>query len=365
MSGLYVAISPHGYGHTTRTCSILAVVQELMPHLPITIVTTTPQWLIDSYLPRPYHYRPLALDVGVVQADGLQMDKAATLVKLQELIDRQPEIVATEGKYIREQGIDLVFADIPPLAVAIARSVGKECWVSSNFGWDLIYGEWVAEIPAFAPIVAWVRELYSQADLLLRQPFHEAMPAFPRRLDVGLTGGTPKLSPQAVRERLNIPSHRSVVLLSFGGLGLQAIPYDNVQRFPHLHFVTLDSSAPPFPNLTIITGKELRPVDLMPLCYAVITKPGYSTIAEACRLGINIVCLTRSGFAEGAYLIEGVRNHMHHHIISPEEFYQGDWHFLDLPFTPPRSPEPIDLSGEKTIGAKIVDYCSSPRNYPP
>ncbi len=359
MPGLYVAISPHGFGHTTRTCSILAAVQSLIPDLPITIATTAPQWLIDSYLLRPYHYRPVALDIGVVQADGLQMDKLATLAKLKELIDRQVDIVSREGEYIKSQGIELVFADMPPLGVSIARSGGVPCWISSNFGWDLIYQEWLTELPEFQPIVDWVQELYSQADLLLRQPFCEEMPAFKQKIDVGLTGGTPKSSPTELREKLGLDPNRGVVLLSFGGLGLQAIPYHNVQRYPQFQFLTFADTAPQFDNLKVVSGRQIRPVDIMPLCHAVITKPGYSTIAEACRLGVNILCLTRSGFAEAAYLLQGVENYMNHQIISPEDFYEGDWHFLDLPFTPPKLTDQIDRAGEWSIGRKIADYLQS------
>jgi hypothetical protein len=361
MAGLYVAISPHGFGHTTRTCSILAALQSLMPNLPITIVTTAPQWLIDSYLIKPYHYRPVALDIGVVQADGLQMDKLATLNKLQELIDRQAEIVNPEGGYIKSEGIELVFADMPPLGVSIARSGGVPCWISSNFGWDLIYQEWLTELPEFQPIVDWVQELYSQADLLLRQPFCEEMPHFRHKIDVGLTGGTPKFSPPELRKKLGLDPDRSVVLLSFGGLGLQAIPYHNVQRYPQFQFLTFADTAPQFDNLKVVSGREIRPVDIMPLCHAVITKPGYSTIAEACRLGVNIVCLTRSGFAEGAYLLAGVENYMNHQIISPADFYEGDWQFLDRPFISPKLTDQIDRGGEWTIAERILVQLQSTR----
>lgn len=356
MTGLYVAISPHGFGHTTRTCSIVAALQTLMPDLPVTIVTTAPQWLIDSYLTQPYHYRPVSLDVGVVQTDGLQMDKLATLLKLKELIAQQEKLVETEVKYIKSQGISLVFADMPPLAIAIARSVGIPCWVSSNFGWDLIYQDWITELPEFQSIVAWIQDLYHRADLLLRQPFCESMPAFSNKIDVGLTGGTPKFSREQIYQKLSIDADRSVVLLSFGGLGLQSIPYQNLANFPDIHFLSFDCHAPQLHNLTIFSGKDLRPVDVMPICRGVITKPGYSTIAEACRLDIGIICLTRSGFAEGAYLIEGVQNYMNHHIISPEEFYQGDWQFLSLPFSLPKLTDRLDCQGEWTIANKIASF---------
>ncbi|MCS6958753.1 MAG: glycosyl transferase [Pseudanabaenaceae cyanobacterium SKYGB_i_bin29] len=364
MTGLYVAISGHGFGHTTRTCSIVAAVQHFLPDLPVTIVTTSPQWLIDSYVTQPYHYRPVRLDVGVVQRDGLQMDKTATLAKLKELLTQQQELVAQEAAYIQSQGINLVFADIPPLAIAIARSVGIPCWLSSNFGWDLIYQDWVAELPDFQEIVEWIQDLYRQVDLLLRQPFCEAMPVFRNRIDVGLTGGTPKFSPAEIYEKLQLSPDRLAVLISFGGLGLQAIPYDNVMNYPDLQFITFDQAAPNLANLLVLAGRNIRPVDIMPICDVVITKPGYSTIAEACRLQRGIVCLTRSDFAEGKYLLAGVRNYMRHHIIEPEDFYHGKWEFLCSHFTPPRLTDPPAGGGEWTIAQKIVTYfCGGVTNW--
>ncbi len=356
MTGLYVAVSGHGFGHTTRTCSVVAALQHLLPHLPITIVTPVPQWLIDSYVTKPYHYRPVRLDVGVVQRDGLQMDKPATLTQLKELRAQQQILVAQEAEYIKSQGINLVFADMPPLAVAIARAVGIPCWLSSNFGWDLIYQDWVDELPEFAEMVDWIQGLYKQVDLLLRQPFCEEMPAFRNRIDVGLTGGTPKFTKAEIYEKLQLNPDRSTVLISFGGLGLRGIPYATVEQYADWQFITFDQAAPSFPNLLVLSGRHIRPVDVMPICDAVITKPGYSTIAEACRLEVGIVCLTRWGFAEGKYLLAGVENYMRHHIIDPADFYEGNWHFLRSPFTMPKLPDKLDRQGEWTIAAKIASY---------
>jgi hypothetical protein len=78
------------------------------------------------------------------------------------------------------------------------------------------------------------------------------------------------------------------VLLTFGGLGLQQIPYENLTHFPDWQFITFDSSAPDLPNLVKITDHKYRPVDFMPICGRVVSKPGFSTFAEAVKLGVPI-----------------------------------------------------------------------------
>ena len=81
---LYIAITNHGFGHTTRTAAIASTIQKLCPEVLLIIVTTAPRWLLESYIEGDFILRPRAFDIGVIQADSLTMDKAATLNKLRE-----------------------------------------------------------------------------------------------------------------------------------------------------------------------------------------------------------------------------------------------------------------------------------------
>ena len=119
---LYIAITNHGFGHATRAASVAAAVSAIMPEVNLILSTTAPQWLLDCYLPTNYQYRQRAFDLGVVQADSLTMDLAATLEKLQHIQAQQNEIIAAEAEFLRQQRVDLVVADIPPLATAIAHA---------------------------------------------------------------------------------------------------------------------------------------------------------------------------------------------------------------------------------------------------
>jgi hypothetical protein len=351
---LYVAITNHGFGHATRTAAVVAEIQKRCPDILIILVTTAPRWLLESYIPGNFIHRPRAYDVGVLQRDSITMDKPATLEKLKDIKAHQRSLIAGEVNFIRQNRVGLVLADIPPLAAAIAHAADIPCWMMSNFGWDFIYRAWGGDC---VEIADWIAECFSKCDRLFRLPFHESMSAFPNITDVGLTGGKPHYAVEELRTQFNLtaPTERTV-LLTFGGLGLDQIPYHNLANFPDCQFITFDQQAPALPNLLKITDRHYRPVDVMPLCDRVVSKPGYGTFSEACRLEIPIVSVTRDDFAESPVLLDGIQNHAHHLILSPDDFFRSDWSFLHQPMQPPRKVERVAKDGNEAIAQAVIDY---------
>jgi hypothetical protein len=183
------------------------------------------------------------------------------------------------------------------------------------------------------------------------------MAAFPIQQDVGLTGGEPRYALADLRETfaLTAPIARTT-LLTFGGLGLQQIPYDALDRFPDWQFITFDRQAPALPNLRQVTDHQYRPVDFMPLCGRILSKPGYGTFAEACRQGTPIVSLTREDFAEAQLLLDGIVSQVPHRIISPDRFFSGDWSFLNEELLAPELGERLSQDGNETIADAIVGF---------
>lgn len=351
---IYVAITNHGFGHATRTAAVAAEIQRQMPEVLLILVTGAPRWLLESYIPGDFIHRPRSLDVGVIQQDSLTMDKSATLAKWQEIRANQRSLIAAEVNFIQLNRVKLILADIPPMAAPIAQAAGIPCWMISNFGWDLIYRDWGGD---FIELADWIGDCFQQCDRLFRLPFHEPMSAFPQVEDVGLTGADPRYPPDHLRTKLKVASPpERTVLLTFGGLGLDQIPYANLQQFPDWQFLTFDRNAPDLPNLLPITDRHYRPVDLMPLCGRIVSKPGYGTFAEACRQGIPIVSLAREGFAEAWYLLEGIQNYAYHQILQPQEFFASDWEFLRQPLHPPCLAQSLTRDGNEAIATAVVSY---------
>ncbi|NEO25958.1 MAG: glycosyl transferase [Kamptonema sp. SIO4C4] len=355
---LYIAITNHGFGHATRAASVAGLLQQLNPEILLILVTTAPRWLLEEYIPGDFIYRPRALDVGVIQSDSLTQDQTATWAKLQEIRQKQNRLIAAEVDFIRTNQVDLVFADIPPLAASIADAAGIPCWMMSNFGWDFIYRDWGG---AFNEIADWIGDCFSKCDRLFRLPFHEPMQRFPHIEDRGLTGGTPHYPEDELRSRFDIKTPpEQTILLTFGGLGLQQIPYNKIREFPDYQFLTFDNRAPDFPNLIKVKGREIRPVDCMPICGRVVSKPGFSTFSEALRLGTPIVSLTREGFAEANLLVNGLQQYGYHQIVSPEAFLQGNWDFLKTSPSPPlQTSHQLATDGTERIAHTILDYLES------
>lgn len=353
---LYLAVTNHGFGHAVRACSVAAAVQQLCPDILLILATTAPRWLLESYIAGDFIHRPRAFDVGVIQRDSLTMDEAATLEKLRQIRAQERALIASEVNYLQTNRVDLILADIPPLAAPIGQAAGIPCWMMGNFGWDFIYRAWGGE---FVEIADWIEECYRKCDRLFRLPLCEPMAAFSQVTDVGLTGGTPRYSEGEMRQLFNLsaPQERTV-LLTFGGLGLEAIPYNNLQQFPDWQFINFDPAAPDLPNLIKIADCHYRPVDFLPLCNRVVSKPGFSTFSEAMRLGISITSLTRQGFAETPLLLAGIENYARHQIISPEVFFQGNWDFLRQPLQPPDKGDLLPKDGTEAIAKAIAEYLS-------
>jgi len=355
---LYVAATSHGFGHITRIASAVAAIQKSDPSIMIIMVTTAPRWLLEQYIQGDFVHRTLALDVGALQSDSLTIDKAATLEKVLQNREQEHLIVQREAEFIRQYQVNLVLADIPPLAVKIAHAADIPCWMTSNFGWDFIYQAWGKE---FTNVKTWINECYSQCDYLLRIPFHEPMSAFSSITDVGLTGGSPRYSMAELKSTLNLDekSGEETILLTFGGGGLNQIPYHNLQRFPNLQFITFDPKAPSCSNLLKIEDRRYRPVDFMPLCSRIISKPGYSTFAEACRLEVPIISITRDDFAESVPLLGGIQDCVYHQILEPDEFFKSNWEFLQKPMNSPRQPQSLSMNGNEEIARAVVNHLST------
>ncbi|HCQ21534.1 MAG: glycosyl transferase [Aphanizomenon flos-aquae LD13] len=351
---IYIAITNHGFGHATRTASIANTIQKLCPEVLLIIVTTAPRWLLESYIEGDFILRQRAFDLGVIQADSLTMDKPATLEKLREIKKNYKSLIASEVNFIRQNRVNIILADIPFLAVGFAEATDIPCWMISNFGWDFIYRDWGGE---FTEIADWISDWYGKSNRLFRLPFHEPMSAFTNIIDVGLTGGSPHFSPDELRSNWQINTTlEKTILLTFGGLGLQEIPYANISKFPDWQFITFDFLAPDLPNLIKVTNRQYRPVDFMPICGRIISKPGYGTFSEATLLEVPVVTIPRDNFAEAAFMLAGLADYNHHQILTAPEFFQGDWDFLYQSPQPPKQTQVINKNGNETIAKAVIDY---------
>ncbi|WP_218080979.1 glycosyltransferase family protein [Anthocerotibacter panamensis] len=345
--------SAHGWGHTTRLAAVVERLVTLYPTLPVYFNTPAPQWLVDVHVRGCYHYRPVALDVGIVQSNSFDLNEPATLQRLEQLVAGAEPLLDAEAAFAQEHGVALIVADCPPLAVLLAQRLGVPVWYLTNFGWDFIY---CALGPRFQPWATWAEHLYQQADLLLKLPFAEALSAFPRTESVPIVVNQPRYSRAETRAQLNLPPEAQVVLLTFGGLGLETLPYANLLDFPEWLFLTTDRQAPSLPNLRVAAGDQWRMAELCAAADLALIKPGYSTVAECCACGVTTFCTGRPNFAEAAVLIAGLREQVPHYILTPEQVQQGPWTFLRAPPLLPLQPGTLSFDGATVVARRIAHF---------
>ena len=336
-------ISSHGFGHGARVAAVLQALAASQPQCRFVLSTALPAaFLRRTFVGLNYEHRLCQWDVGVVQADALGSDPAATLQALERLEQQLPQQIETEARWLEHWRQPhepvVIVADIPPAAARLAERLGWPLLWHGNFGWDSIYAGLGGALQQWAQ-----RSLadYRRSQTLLRCPFALPMPWDVPVKPLGLGASEPRFQPECIAERLNWRSLKSrSALLCFGGLGLPLDPA-LLQCWPDWQFLVVNEALAQAANATWI-AEDLRPVDVMPLCSVVITKPGYSTFAEALSQNCGLVVVERSGFAEAEVLQKGLQQHGFHRLLSRRAFEQGQW-LLDQPLASPQGqPLPID-----------------------
>lgn len=332
---VYACISSHGFGHASRTAAVLCELARLSPGCRLVLSTAVnPAFLALAMGKTPYELRECRWDVGMLQADALEVDPEGTLLALEGLEQQLPAQVEDEATWLEAQHTKIVIlGDVPPSAALLAcRLRAPLIWLAS-FGWESIYrplGE------AFAPWADQALALYRRGQLLLRCPLSLPMEWGMPSVELGLTSSFPRHDPLTVAQRLTLPADRErCVLISFGGLGMEMDP-GWLSLWPKHVFVGVDPRLLEADNGRLLPP-DLRPLDVMPLAARMITKPGYSSFCEAFTQSVGLHVVRREGFAEAPVLEKALREEGWHRLLDEEAFRQGRWE-LDQPLKAPSAP---------------------------
>ena len=353
---ILACVSGHGFGHGSRVAAVLSALHRLEPSWRLVLSTPLPEsFLRLAFAAVPFEHRPCRWDVGVLQADALGADATATLLALQALEQRLPAQLEQELAWVRAQDEPvLVLGDVPPAAADLAQGLGAPLVWMGNFGWEAIYR------PMGGPFVAWADqalERYRRGNALIRCPFAMPMDWGLPAESVGLTSGQPQLSSEQLDALVGpSPQMDHNVIVAFGGLGL-SLAAEPFRRWPEHQFWSSDPQlAAAAPNVRLIPP-QLRPLELMPRCGRILTKPGYSTFCEAMAAGLGIHLVHREGFAEAPVLERALQQHAPHRLLSREQLQQGDWQ-LDQPLIPAVSAPPA-RHGERQAAQLLRDWAIS------
>ena len=352
---IVACISAHGFGHGSRSAAVLGALHHLEPEWQLVVSSALPLEFLTMALGRvPFTHRPCQWDVGVVQADALGADPEATLAALECLERRLPAQIEAEATWLLDQGQPiLVLGDVPPAAALLAERLGAPLVWLASFGWDAIYG---AMGPEFEHWTRQAQSLYCKGELVLACPLAMPMPWGIPQVQLGLTAGRPRLDGPDLVRQLDLPGDRQrCVLINFGGLGIDVDP-QLLDLWPHHIFVGPNPALADAPNGRQLP-KGVRPLEVMPYCGRLLTKPGYSSFCEALEQGVGIHAVHREGFAEAAVLELALQRYGPHRLLSQSQWQRGDWE-LDHPLMAPLE-KPLPGGGCEQAAAALSGFAAA------
>jgi UDP:flavonoid glycosyltransferase YjiC (YdhE family) len=347
-------ITGHGFGHAVRSHQVIRALARARPDLSIHVRTTAPKRLFRNS-PIPIAYSLQAIDAGIIQSDSLRMDLAETLAACRDLSGSAQDLIEKEKTFIKANHIDLIVGDTPPLCFEIAAQASIPSVSITNFTWDVIYQAYVDEYPEFAPLIREMSGFYRKTTLALTLPYPCDTSMFPRQQAIPWVARASSLTKEQARTKFDLPLRATIVLLSFGGLGLNRLPWEKLKRQREFFFVATGDTKKIDGNLLILTDTQSDYEDLVRTADAIVTKPGYGIVADVLAHRLPILYTERGEFPEYSRLVEALRECATAEFIPQDQLLSGN---LADPLTrllakPPNWPE-IELNGAQVAAEKIL-----------
>lgn len=362
--GLLFAVSGHGFGHATRCAAVIAaLVARGLPPERITVRSEAPAWIFTGRVPG-VRVAPAAIDPGVLQPNGLDLDLPGTLAAHLAFTHAWEDRLAREAAFIESSGAALVVGDVPPLSFAAAARAGVPAVAMANFSWDWILEAYALDEPRWAPIIDRYRGAYGEAGTLYRLPLHGDLSAFREIVDVPFVVNRATRSREACRASIGVgPAEgRKLVLVSFGGFGSGPFGASEAEDLSPYLFVGTGPRPPGFAGewIALPSPSKEPHEDLVLACDAIVGKPGYSTVAEAIAHEARFVYLTREGFREVPELEAGLARHACARPMPRGAFESGHWReHLDALFLAPAPSRNVACDGAERVAAALLDRLAS------
>lgn len=316
-------ISGHGYGHSVRSAQLIRRLQEACPDAEFHVRTTAPKWLFQD-LPFVFSYERRAVDVGILQKDSLEMDLEETARSCRALHAKLPELVEEELAFLRQNKIRLVLGDIPPLCFEIASRAALPSAAITNFTWDWIYRAYGSDHPSLLPLVQEMGGFYRKASLCLSLPFSCDLTIFPRLEPIPLIARLSTLNKKEARERFGLPQGAAIVLISFGGYGLERLSGEKLQGCGDFFFVTTGGEPKKGRNFMVLSEAQSRYEELVRAADLIVSKPGYGIVADVIAHRVPLLYTSRGPFPEYPYLVEALKQWATCEFIPQEDLLAGD-----------------------------------------
>ena len=275
MKHIVFYISSPGFGHLTRS---LAIIEQLLNQQKCKVTIKCSQQhtqFAAEYLRANYQDIEISpFDSGfqiVVDTEKLTVDMAATMSNASQWIKAMDNRADREIGMM-QAGCDLILSDIVPEAFSVAKYKNISSIGISNFTWYEICKEFFD-----TGFLTALCQAYQRADIMWEYPFStgKRMP-IQKREKVGLVA-RPIDVEFAKRKRSEFAADKPLLFISMGGdlsIHLRPPVHSN-----YLYTRGIDVAAAP--GAKAVPAAAGNTQDYLAACDAVLTKCGWSTVAEA------------------------------------------------------------------------------------
>ncbi len=315
------------------------------PDARLVVRTETARWLFDTTAPPDTDLQPAEVDTGLVQIDSLRLDEDATARAAARFYAGFDARAIAEADRLREQHVDLVVGDVPPLAFAAAERAGLPSIAVTNFTWDWIYSAYETFPQAAPHAIPTIGRAYATATLALRLPMHGGFETMRTIREVPLIARRSRRDPAETRRALGVDGPRPLVLVSFGGYGL-TLPLDELRRSGDFAIVAPEREPP--------AGVQYE--DLVAAADVVVSKPGYGIVSECIANQTALLYTSRGRFPEYDVFVTEMPKALRCRFLPQDDLVGGRWQSaIDALLAQPAPPERPRTDGAVVVARALIE----------
>ena len=360
MRTIVIYVSGHGFGHASRNIEVINTLFARSSDVRVVVRTSAAKWLFDRTVRPPASCRAGATrferyetetDTGAVQIDSLHLDEAQTVNCARAFMQDFAPRVAAEAAALRDMEASLVVSDIPALGIAAAKRARLPAVAFGNFTWDWIYADYAGA----ADVSQALGEVYATTDLALRLPLHGGFETIRHIVDIPLVTRRSSRQRNDIRRALCLPQDKRLVLVSFGGYGLQRVDQQALATLDG--YAVIGSAQHPLDEGAMYAA-GLRYEDLVCAMDVIVSKPGYGIISECIAHGTALLYTSRGHFREYDVLTREMPQYLRARFIGHDQLFAGRWQeALDALLAQPAPTGRLALNGADVAAERLLDMC--------
>ncbi|MBB4266017.1 hypothetical protein [Roseospira visakhapatnamensis] len=357
---LYVAVTPHGYGHLSMTGAVLDALRTRRPEVTVSLETTLPAPIVAARVAGPVTLVPETDDFGLAMVDSTALDPEASAARYRALHADWDAVVGRAARRMAAQAPDLVLSNVGYIALAAAHRLGVPALALGPFTWTEIYRHYFADRPEAAASLATMDAAYDGARAVLVAEGAMPLRDRPNRLPIGPVGAPGRACPDALRRDLGVDGAVRLALVTFGGvasgLDLAAWPRGTGWRWLVRGGVAADH--PDAHDMDRLPDWTFP--DILASCDAVVTKLGYGMTMECGLCQRPTLYLPRTdGWPEQPYLRDWLARHTPLRAVTAESLGSGAIvddlaALLDQPVPGP-APRPTGAADAAAVIERLLD----------